>query len=30
MNPGTGANTFRITGAESGARIGQLVWRVTW
>jgi hypothetical protein len=30
MNPGTGANTFRITGADSGARIGQLVWRVTW
>jgi hypothetical protein len=30
MNPGTGANVFRITGASSGARLGQLVWRVTW
>ena len=30
MNPGTGTNTFRVTGAASGARVGQLVWRVTW
>ena len=30
MNPGTGTNTFRVTGAASGARQGQLVWRVSW
>jgi hypothetical protein len=30
LDPGTSANTFRITSAGSGARIGQLVWRVTW
>jgi hypothetical protein len=30
MNPGTGTNVFRVTGAASGARQGQLVWRVSW
>jgi hypothetical protein len=27
LNPGGGANVFRITNQQSGARIGQLVWR---
>jgi len=30
LNPGNGANIFRITGQQSGARIGQIVWRVSW
>jgi hypothetical protein len=28
--PGSGANTFRIQNQQSGARIGQLVWRVNF
>jgi hypothetical protein len=30
INPGTSANTFRMTSTQSGARTAQLVWRVTW
>jgi len=30
INPGTGANTFRMQTTQSGARTAQLVWRVTW
>ena len=30
LNPGTGSNIFRITSGGSGARTGQLVWRVSW
>src|SRR6185295_15322270 len=30
LNPGTGSNIFRITGQGSGARTGQLVWRVSF
>src|SRR5262249_17737900 len=30
INPGTSANTFRITSTQSPARTAQLVWRVTW
>jgi hypothetical protein len=30
LNPGTGANTFRITSGGSGARTGQLSWRVSF
>ena len=30
LNPGAGANIFRITGQQSGARVGQLVWRVNF
>lgn len=30
LNPGGGANVFRITGAASGARRGQLVFRVNF
>jgi hypothetical protein len=30
INPSASSNTFRITGQDSAARTGQLVWRVTW
>jgi hypothetical protein len=30
LNPGSGANVFRIQNQYSGARIGQLVWRVNF
>jgi hypothetical protein len=30
LNPGSGANIFRIQGADSGARSGQLVLRLNW
>jgi hypothetical protein len=30
INPGSSANTFRITSTQSPARTAQLVWRVTW
>ena len=30
LNPGSGANIFRITSTQSGARTAQLVFRVSW
>src|SRR4029450_10208401 len=30
LNPSASANNFRITAQQSGARIGQLVWRVNF
>ena len=30
INPGTSANTFRMTNTQSGARTAQVVWRVSW
>jgi len=30
LNPGSGSNIFRITGTGSGARIGQMIWRINF
>jgi hypothetical protein len=30
VNPGPGANLFRITSTQSAARTAQLVFRVSW
>ena len=30
LNPGSGANIFRIQSTQSGARTAQLVFRVSW